>query len=361
MRGLAITLALAAASCSSYGTGAFSQNGEAFVGRRVQLGCLDVAVAPTGDDRAAGLLLAFTFGNHCRAAVVVDFSQVHAIGRYGDGTRPLRAYDPSHELRPLRLAGGDTGHETIAYQGDDGGAPTAACVDLATLEQRDDATAHWLCFGAWDLGGDRPFANTPAAPTREAANLQRTGWPLPSEPDPVVVAMPASAERDVQSVGAYLAAQISDHRRLIKALHDYVIRRISYDDAARLAGTLRPSQDADAVFERRRGVCAGYASLMTALGSAAGIDIRTIEGNAVGGDSAGDHSHAWNAALLDGAWVLIDTTWDRDDHAQPSSQYLMTPPAVFARDHMPDDPTWRLVAPDFELARFVDASAASAR
>jgi hypothetical protein len=361
MRAIAIALALAVTSCG-YGAGSFSGGGAAFVGRRVQLGCLDVAVAPTGDDRADGLLLAFSFGNRCGRPAVVDFTQVQAVGRYGDGTRPLHAYDPRHELRPLRIAGGDVAREVIAYQGDDGGAPTAACVDLGALEQRTEATAHWVCFGAWDVGQNRPFEAIAPAPTSAAASAQATGWPLPPEPDPVVVAMPVDAQRDVASVGAYLAARIADRKRLVKALHDYVIRRLTYDEEARRAGDRRPSQDADAVFARRFAVCAGYANLMTALGRAAGVDIQTVEGNAAGGDDDGNHAHAWNVARLDDGWVLIDTTWDGGDRAHPSSQYLMAPPALFARDHQPYDPSWRLVAPELAVDRlFVDDRQATAR
>ena len=350
MRGLVI--ACAVVGCVPYEDGAFRYAGDPFVGRRVKLDCLDVAIAPTQDPHAMGAVLAFTFGTHCSQVIGVDFSAIRAVGRYADGTRPLHAYDPSHELRALRLDPGSVGREEIAYLADDGTTPAAACIDVGSMETTETAPQHWICFGAWDLGGSGGQALGPAAP--RGSNMYSsavTRWPLSEEPEPEVVHMPAEAQTSIVMVGAYLADHITDRRRLVKALHDFVALRVSYDEAARNAEVFRPAQDAESVFERRFAVCEGYANLLEALGAAAGVDIRTIDGYAHDGDGGGGW-HAWNAAKLDDGWVLIDATWDHVDAEHISTKYLMTPPGIFALTH-DNGPDWQPAAPELTLDDFL--------
>ncbi len=200
-------------------------------------------------------------------------------------------------------------------------------------------------------------------PVPEVAPSTNTGWPLPAAIEPEVAAMPADAQASIASVGAYLAQRITTKLRLVKALHDFVTLRLEYDDDAKTAidrkdWTAVPSQEADAVFASRHAVCEGYAKLLSALGTAAGVDIRVVVGNA-GGDAAGlrstgsDHNHAWNAAEIDGRWVLIDATWDDAKIGELSTQYLFMPPGLFGVSHVPEDSTWQLVAPPLTLDELV--------
>ena len=59
--------------------------------------------------------------------------------------------------------------------------------------------------------------------------------------------------------------------------------------------------------------------------------------------------HAWNAARINGAWYLIDTTWDagfpKDGQfkKQYRTAYLFTPPTLFAVSHFPDGAKWQLL------------------
>ncbi|HEY1548765.1 MAG TPA: transglutaminase domain-containing protein [Kofleriaceae bacterium] len=349
----AALLAVVAAGCVSYSQGSYHDGRDPFVGRRVELECVDLAIAPTQDATAQGQVLAFTFGNHCTSAVSIDFSKVAAVGRYADGTRKLHAYDPNHELRALRIDAGNIAHEEIAYLAADGTTPAATCVDVSSIENEHDP-AHWLCFGEWDLGTE--IVGALARPPIHAA-ASTTRWPLPDGIEPEVAAMPADEETTITAVGTYLADHIrGDQRRLVKALHDYVVHRISYDQFS-LRGE-RLAQDADAVFARRTGVCEGYANLLVALGWAAGVDIREVEGFAHDQASPGTLApigelHAWNVAHVDDGWVVIDATWDRDSSGGASTYYLMTPPGIFARTHVALDTDWQLVAPELTLADFV--------
>src|SRR6185503_16173663 len=91
--------------------------------------------------------------------------------------------------------------------------------------------------------------------------------------------LPASAETSIASVAQYIAQRETDPWMRVKALHDYVADRVSYDVEA-LRSKTYPPQDAQTVFRTRRSVCAGYANLLAALGAAAGEDIVVIGGDA---------------------------------------------------------------------------------
>jgi hypothetical protein len=349
------------ASCF-YG-GGFS-DGSPFVGKRVATECLDLAVTQTEDRLATGPVVAYQFGNRCYHEIHVDLSSVHAVGRYKDGTRPLKAYDPRHELRSMQLDGWSTGREEIEYLADDAGPPTAICVDVGRIDRSASPTARWLCFGSWDLGkGGEIGYGASDAPPLEVTPASATGWPLPAGAEPEVTAMPARAQLSIQAAGGYLAARISNKLRLVKALHDFVVLRLDYDDAAKTAIDRKdwdrvPSQEAEDVFARRKGVCSGYSRLLVALGKAAGVEIRYVTGYARddGHETAADltnHAHAWNAARIDDQWVLIDATWDDTSDGKPATQFLFMPPALFGTSHLPDDRQWMLVAPIETLDEFV--------
>lgn len=235
-----------------------------------------------------------------------------------------------------------------------------------TFEQRWHA-GHSDLYGTSDRPPDDDDATRPSPVVPRVTPGEPTvdGWPMPAEPDVQVTGIPASEEHSVEAVGRYLAARITDQRRLVKALHDYVVRRLSYDHAtAELRGedryTRRPSQQADDVFVARTAVCEGYARLLVALGKAAGVEIAYITGyirdseRRVDAEGSEDtvkaalqgYLHAWNAAKVDGTWLLVDTTWDDPTGAEasPQSTYLFTPPALFRYDHLPEEPAWQLVA-----------------
>jgi hypothetical protein len=219
----------------------------------------------------------------------------------------------------------------------------------------------------------KPTTDTPAVPPAEAAKPP-AAWPLSPEPDVAVSEMPQGVQTSIASVGTYLAQHFPDQRGLVKAIHDYVDLRLHYDyDALALLMANdyehAPSQEAEAVFAARAGVCAGYARLMVALGKAAGAEISYVTGyirdatrrtTAEGTDDTikaalEGYSHAWNAAKIDNQWFLIDATWDdpKDPQEPIGSTYLFTPPRLFARDHLPEDVAWQLLAAPVTPGDFV--------
>ena len=204
-----------------------------------------------------------------------------------------------------------------------------------------------------------PTAKTPPAEPDRAPD-GRPMWPMPTTLHPAVVAIPAENEKTLEDAAKYIAAKEPDRWLRIKALHDYVADRVAYDTVAYFTqrGNM-PPQDALTVFTTHKGVCAGYANLLAAMGMAAGEEIVVVVGDArtESSDLTGE-GHAWNAAQIDGAWYLIDPTWDsghlegQDFVKAYTTSNLFTPPDIFAITHFPDEARWQLHDPPISRGDF---------
>lgn len=128
--------------------------------QRVTVDCLDVVVARR-PDYDGSVVLQYRFGNRCNRPVQVDLQQVAVAARLDDGREvELSPYDPQLELRPVRLAGRDTGGEAIAYPTQR--PTTQVCVDAASIAHA--RPARWLCFAtgaAVDQNQARDLEETP--------------------------------------------------------------------------------------------------------------------------------------------------------------------------------------------------------
>ncbi len=105
----------------------------------------------------------------------------------------------------------------------------------------------------------------------------------------------AAAEKVRYLVDANLAiinAEGSDFAKEKKA-HDLVISKISYGEG-------KYNQSSAGFFLDNQTVCAGYAEAYEMLCNGAGIPTITVTSD----------THEWNKTYLDGAWYLVDTTWD---------------------------------------------------
>ncbi|MFP6684273.1 MAG: transglutaminase domain-containing protein [Polyangiaceae bacterium] len=201
--------------------------------------------------------------------------------------------------------------------------------------------------------GKKP-AGDEKKPAADGARSRR--WPLPATLHPAVRSIPKERETSIASVAKYLGEQEKDPFFLVKALHDYVADRVAYDAAGledkRKRGKPLPPQDPETVFRLGVSVCAGYAQLLEALGKAAGVKIKYVVGDSrsESWDTVRGAGHAWNAAEIEGAWYLIDATWNagyvdgRTFTKKYKSSYLFTPAHVFLLTHFPDNAKWQLLA-----------------
>jgi transglutaminase/protease-like cytokinesis protein 3 len=83
----------------------------------------------------------------------------------------------------------------------------------------------------------------------------------------------------------------------VKAIHNYIIKRVSYDQ------TYSKYTAYDALI-KKTAVCEGYTAAAYRMFTDAGIQCRIITGIADGG------AHSWNIVKVDGKWYNIDLTWD---------------------------------------------------
>ena len=106
------------------------------------------------------------------------------------------------------------------------------------------------------------------------------------------------------------------------------------------------------VLERGFAFCDGYSRLFTTLCDYAGIKSEVITGYANGSGRARNFTsnHRWNAVFLDSTWHLLDVTWASgyvtfgDQFIQHDNDfYFLTNPKDFAREHLPEDPSWALL------------------
>jgi hypothetical protein len=189
--------------------------------------------------------------------------------------------------------------------------------------------------------------------------FQGNHWPWPKQiPHPAIVDMPRQAEASITSVAQYLSAQEPDPVLRIKALHDYVADRLTYDTESPEGKA--PAQDAETVFKRRTAISGGYANLLSALGQAIGIDIPAISGTSrIPQSDLDGTAHAWNAVRLQNQWQLIDVTWDsvylegRNALKRYRTDYLFTPASLFAYSHFPDDAAWQLLDGPIDRGEFL--------
>ena len=176
---------------------------------------------------------------------------------------------------------------------------------------------------------------------------------------PAVASMPSDVETSIKSVAQYIAQEESDSFLRVKALHDYVADRVSYDAESYFAGRY-PPQDPETVFQTQKAVCAGYAKLLQALGDAIGEQIVYVTG--VSRSSTSDlsgQSHAWNAAKIEGNWYLIDATWDSGFVERSGftkkyrTDYLFPPASLMIISHFPEHQKWQLLSEPLSRGEFL--------
>lgn len=107
---------------------------------------------------------------------------------------------------------------------------------------------------------------------------------------------------------------------VVKGVHDYICEKAVYGQANGAAA----SHTAAGFFlygDDRYVVCDGYAKTLQVLLNKFGIKSVLIAGDVI--RSSGDReAHAWNYVLLDGAYYLVDTTWD-DEGSSAANTYLL--------------------------------------
>lgn len=125
-------------------------------------------------------------------------------------------------------------------------------------------------------------------------------------------------------------AGLSDYQK-VKAIHDWIVSHVAYDDANVSNPDYKLQFTAYAALIQRVAVCQGFGSLFYRLCLESGVSCRYISGIGQGGD------HGWNIVELDGRWYNIDVTWDQNigNFNHIAYDFFLKCPANFS-DHTRD-------------------------
>jgi len=286
-----------------------------------------------------------------------DDELARAIAKTRSATTSAAARTSTAVASGTAVATGEsTGDDTSeATTGDDDG--TAAAVAKEIVPSADDKSSETPGAAA-EVTGREPV------PSAKRPEVRRDLWPMQGRLHPLVAAVPKDVETSYESVAKWIAERERDPYHRVKAIHDYIADRVRYDAATMRAKSrkYRKSQDPKTVFETGLAVCDGYSQLFNAM-------YRSIGGQAeyIGGESrdaegnVSGSGHAWNAVVVDGFWFLIDVTWDAghlegDSFVKAySTDYLLTPPKLFAVTHLPSHDKWQLLDEPITRGEFMRA------
>ena len=139
-----------------------------------------------------------------------------------------------------------------------------------------------------------------------------------------------------------------------RAIHDWICLNINYEsygDGTAYKGSnlelLLINTSPAVVFQRGKTDAAGFAKLNLALLNRVGITAQTIGGTYKPGcptiwNKSGDWEYwCWNRALVDGKWIIIDTSLDAESKGT-EHKYFNPSPAEFQKNHQ-DDRIWNYV------------------
>lgn len=172
---------------------------------------------------------------------------------------------------------------------------------------------------------------------------------------------PASATTSISSLSAYLTADARDDREKARAIFRWITANIEYD-TSREVGVIAP----EIILAERRGVCYDYALLFEALAEAAGMKAELIIGHSKKFQPDAEQTgswlnHAWNVVEIAGEWQLLDCCWGAgylNEHRhfvrRFSPHYFLTPPDVFAYDHLPKHSRWQLREPPISKEQYLE-------
>lgn len=111
----------------------------------------------------------------------------------------------------------------------------------------------------------------------------------------------------------------------IKVVHDYVIKKITYDSTCN-------SYSAYGGIIHEKTVCNGYALLTYKMLKEAGVSCKYIAGKAY--SNGVWESHAWNIVKIGKKWYNMDVTWDDPDNGkQVNYKYFLISNEEFNKNH----------------------------
>jgi transglutaminase-like putative cysteine protease len=115
-----------------------------------------------------------------------------------------------------------------------------------------------------------------------------------------------SDESEVTALAKALTEDAETDREKLEAIHEYVVNNISYDydKAEDLPKGYIPF--AEATLTEESGICYDFAAITAAMLRAVEVPTKLVKGYS----AYTPVYHAWNEVLVDGEWIVIDTSTD---------------------------------------------------
>ncbi len=110
----------------------------------------------------------------------------------------------------------------------------------------------------------------------------------------------------VANEAAMLTQGIYSDEEKIKIIHDYIVHNFSYDYNKLSEVKSGYIPDNAATLSTKGGICYDFASLFAAMVRSQGIPCKLVKGYAQNVEGY----HAWNEVLVNGSWMVIDTSVD---------------------------------------------------
>lgn len=147
----------------------------------------------------------------------------------------------------------------------------------------------------------------------------------------------ASQNKASQIIASIIKPGMTDLQKE-KAIHDYIVTHTAYDYDNYLKGSLPGEVFNDyGVLINGKAVCEGYSKAMLKLMRMAGLEAKAVVG--YGLDGSNKIPHAWNMVKINGAYTLVDATWDDpvpDEKNKVYYNYFNISDGDMAKDHQWD-------------------------
>ncbi|KAJ3735737.1 hypothetical protein DFJ43DRAFT_991155 [Lentinula guzmanii] len=144
-----------------------------------------------------------------------------------------------------------------------------------------------------------------------------------------------------------------------RAIFTWLHHNIAYDADVFFCGNVQASTP-ESTLESGLAVCDGYAGLFASLAERSGLQAMKITGHGKGfgyipTEAGGpvpqyQGNHAWDCALMDDEWRLIDSCWGAGAVDSSGFRKRFTPTwftytnAEFGKRHYPEDPAYQLIS-----------------
>lgn len=151
---------------------------------------------------------------------------------------------------------------------------------------------------------------------------------------------------EVKSLSEKICVGISDDYEKLRAIENWVANNIYYDYPAFNSGVPPETLTLEYVLKNKSGVCGGFSNITAALAAAQGITVYNVHGTSAKGggcfeERPGEAVHEWNAAVIDGRVIWLDSDYDsrnyrydnRDESGIAIRKYFDIDAALLAQTH----------------------------